>query len=242
MLGSCHPNQAGCARWWRSAAGSAQAGGRDKPCARALAGLERPTRPGAPAYTSSVAGPASTSMSPMPSSSSSLSASPSTSLFAFSSASSFSASSRSSRSLTARAASLITSLPLAPSMLLPHASHASVSTSTPFCLSSVCVYSTYSGGATSFILTAHSSVLVASAARIAALMCSMPPYWKHVSSTSARIFTGCGVMRRLMFFSSASCTSGVSTSSGPLFSSSRRLKMPAPSSATMVFMASNAWP
>ena len=37
-------------------------------------------------------------------------------------------------------------------------------------------------------------------------MCSMPSYWKHVNSTSARIFNGWGVMRRLMFFSNASRT------------------------------------
>lgn len=40
------------------------------------------------------------------------------------------------------------------------------------------------------------------------LMCSMPSYWKQVSSTSARILSGCGVMRRLMFFNSASLICG----------------------------------
>ena len=53
------------------------------------------------------------------------------------------------------------------------------------------------------------------AARIASLMRSTPSYAKHVSSTSARIFSGCGVMRRLMFFINASCTctpkSGISS-------------------------------
>mmetsp|Transcript_36958 Transcript_36958/g.82170 ORF Transcript_36958/g.82170 Transcript_36958/m.82170 type:complete len:237 (-) Transcript_36958:529-1239(-) len=194
------------------------------------------------AHTSRVAGPASTSMLPMPSSSSSDSASPSTSLFAFSSASIFSASNRSSRSDTARAASLTVSLPLFFSMFFWHASHAMLSTSTPLFLSSVCVVSTYKGGATSFIFTGHSSVLVASAALMAALMCSMPSYAKQVSSTSARILTGWGVMRRLMFLRSWSLTSGVRQGRGPPCSSSKRLKIASPSSATMVLNASNACP
>lgn len=53
---------------------------------------------------------------------------PLTSLFAASSASMRSANSLSSRSLTARAASLTVSLPLAPSMLFLHTSHAALST------------------------------------------------------------------------------------------------------------------
>lgn len=44
------------------------------------------------------------------------------------------------------------------------------------------------------------------AARMASRMRSTPSYAKQVSSTSARIFSGCGVMRRLMFFNSASRT------------------------------------
>jgi hypothetical protein len=88
----------------------------------------------------------------------------------------------------------------------PHAQPHPDRTSTPFALSSVAVVSTYSGGATSFMRTGHSSLPSASAARIASRMRSTPSYAKQVSSTSARIFTGCGVMRRLMFFSSASCT------------------------------------
>lgn len=45
-------------------------------------------------------------------------------------------------------------------------------------------------------------------------MCSTPSYEKHVSSTSARILTGWGVIRRRMFFMIASFTSSVSTSNG----------------------------
>lgn len=45
-------------------------------------------------------------------------------------------------------------------------------------------------------------------------MYKMPSYEKHVSSTSARILTGWGVIRRRMFFIMASDTLGVSTSSG----------------------------
>mmetsp|Transcript_26081 Transcript_26081/g.77377 ORF Transcript_26081/g.77377 Transcript_26081/m.77377 type:complete len:235 (-) Transcript_26081:367-1071(-) len=178
----------------------------------------------------------------MPSSSDSESRSPSTSLLAFSSASIFSASSRSSRSDTVRAASLTTSLPLLPSMLFWHASVASVSTSMPRFLSSVDVVSTYSGGATSFILTGASSVEHASAERIADLMCSTPSYAKQDSSTSARTLSGCGVMRRFTFFSSASFTSSVSGSIGPPLSSSKRATMAAPLSATMILNASNACP
>jgi len=43
----------------------------------------------------------------------------------------------------------------------PHRHSPIVNTSTPLTLSNVCVVRTYSGGATNFILTGHSSVLVA---------------------------------------------------------------------------------
>ena len=43
---------------------------------------------------------------------------------------------------------------------------------------------------------------------------STPSYAKHVSSTSARILTGCGVMRLRTFFIIASLTSSVNTSIG----------------------------
>ena len=41
-----------------------------------------------------------------------------------------------------------------------------------------------------------------------------PSYAKHVSSTSARILTGCGVIRLRTFFMIASRTSSVKTSIG----------------------------
>ena len=79
----------------------------------------------------------------------------------------------------------------------------------------------------------------ASAARIASLMCSTPSYAKHVSSTSARILSGCGVMRRRMSFTSAFLTSS-STAGEPsgFFSSSSTLF----GSPTMCLNASKQWP
>ena len=155
----------------------------------------------------------------------------------------FSASRRSSRSLTARAASLITTLPPAFSSAAAAAATASSTSATPASLSRVEHVTTYRGDATRLtaILMPPSSgfPLFASAARIASLMCITPSYAKHVNSTSARTFSGCGVMRRRMSFTSASFTAA-STAGEP--SGRRNASRIASGSDTMRLNASKQWP
>mmetsp|Transcript_11603 Transcript_11603/g.48664 ORF Transcript_11603/g.48664 Transcript_11603/m.48664 type:complete len:249 (-) Transcript_11603:420-1166(-) len=190
-----------------------------------------------------VSAPPSLEASTSPMVSSSLPESLSSSSCAFCSFSIFSASKRSSRSLTARAASLITTLPPAFSSASAAAATASSTKEIPASLSRVEHVTTYSGDATRLtdILMPPSSwfPLFASAARIASLMCITPSYAKHVSSTSARIFSGCGVMRRRISFTSASFTAA-STAGEP----SGRFKAfrTRSGSLTICLNASKQWP
>ena len=75
-----------------------------------------------------------------------------------------------------------------------------------------------------------------------AFMCSTPSYAKQVSSTSARILSGVGVMRRRMLTSSASFTAGVTAGTSwpsTVFMISPRI---ASGSWPIILKASNACP
>lgn len=121
--------------------------------------------------------------------------SPLTSAFSLSRFSIKACNSASSFSVTAFGSILTMQFPPAPSMFFRISIIAASKVSMPTAFSKHVLVRTYNGGETSLTLTWLSGVFLASAVRRAVLTASMPSYPKHVTSTSARTFVGCGVRR-----------------------------------------------